>query len=318
MNRPPMLHLPVSLRRRALLFVLPVLLGIVLLIAAIIYRQGYFERYGAVSFSIDSAAGISRGMPVKLKGLMIGQVSEMTPVAADANGKLGVVVTLALNQRYTGIIPSDSKVTLSQEGLIGQPFVEILPGGGRRAIASGESIEYIKRRGLKEIVEAASGEAIPILQDMRSFSRKLVDPDGEFQIGLQNMVELSRELPEMGREALATVRSTREMIDMAKEKTVTTLEVAEKQMPALLDKTGAILDDVKESSQRVRQLTHELRGPILGIVEDGRHVSAETRQIVGAAKQSWPLNAILSSPAHQVVLPDSALGVPILQPGGQP
>lgn len=318
MSRQPLLRLPGSLRRRALLFVLPVLLGIALLIAAIAYRQGFFERYDVISFSIDSAAGISRGMPVKLKGLMIGQVREMTPVGADESGKLGIVVTLALNQRYTGIIASDSKVTLSQEGLIGQPFVEILPGNGKRAIASGESVEYLKRRGLKEIVEAASSEAIPILQDVRGFSRKLVDPDGEFQAGLKNVVELSRELPEMGRQALVTVRSTREMVDTLKEKTVATLDVVETRMPALLDKTGAILDDAKDTSRQVRQLAQELRGPVLGIVEDGRHVSAETRQIVGVAKQSWPLSAILLPPAHQVVLPDSSLGVPILQPGEQP
>lgn len=318
MSRPPQLRLPGSLRRRALLFVLPVLLGIALLIAAIAYRQGYFERYDAVSFLIDSATGISRGMPVKLNGLMIGQVREMAPVGAGASGNLGIVVTLALNQRYTGIIASDSKVTLAQEGLIGQSFVEILPGGGGRTVASGESLEYQKRRGLKEIVEAASSEAIPILQDVRGFSRKFVDPEGDFQTGLRNTVQLTREFPEMSRQALATVRSTREMIDAVKLKTVATLDSAEKEMPALLDKTGAILDSVKDTSQQVRQLAQELHGPVLGIVEDGRHVSAETRQIVGAAKQSWPLNTILPPPAHQVVLPDSALGVPILEPGGQP
>jgi ABC-type transporter Mla subunit MlaD len=318
MSRLPLLRLPGSLRRRALLFVLPVLLGIALLIAAIAFRQGFFERYDVVSFSIDSAAGISRGMPVKLKGLMIGQVREMTPVGTDANGNLGIVVTLALNQRYTGIISSDSKVTLSQEGLIGQPFVEILPGSGKRAIANGEAIEYQKKRGLKEIVEAASGEAIPILQDVRGFSRQLADPAGDFQAGLKNVAELTRELPEMGRQTLATVRAMREMVDAVKGKAVTTLDSAEKRMPALLDQTEAILDDVKDTSRQVRQLAQELHGPVLGIVEDGRHVSTEARQIVGAAKQSWPLNAILPPPAHQVVLPDSALGVPILQPGGLP
>jgi hypothetical protein len=108
------------------------------------------------------------------------------------------------------------------------------------------------------------------------------------------------------------------MVDAVKEKTVTTLDVAGKQMPALLDKVGDTLDNVKDSSQQVRRLTHELHGPILGIVEDGRHVSAESREIVGAAKQSWPLSSILPPPAHRAVLPDSALGVPILQPGGQP
>lgn len=318
MNKPPPLRLPASLRRRTLMFVLPVLLGIALLLAAIAYRQGAFERYDEVSFAVDSAAGISRGMPVKLKGLMIGQVREMQPIGADRGGQLGIVVLLALNQRYTGIIPSDSQVTLAQEGLIGQPFIEILPGSASRVVASGESLAYLKRRGLKEILEAASGEAIPILQDVRGFSRRLADPDGEFQAGLRNVAELTRELPDMGRQALATVRATREMADAVKEKAVTTLDIAEKRMPALLDQTGAILDDAKDTSRQVRQLAQELHGPVLGIVEEGRHVAAETREIVGAAKQSWPLNALLPPPAHQLVLPDSALGVPILQPRGQP
>lgn len=318
MSRPPLLRLPVSLRRRALLFVLPVLLGIALLFAAIAYRQGFFERYDLVSFSIDSAAGIGRGMPVKLKGLMIGQVRTMEPVGADGQGNLGIVVTLALNQRYTPLIASDSKVTLSQEGMIGQPFVEVLPGGGSRAIANGEAIEYQKKRGLKEIIEAASGEAIPILQDVRSFSRKLADPDGEFQAGIRNTVELTRQFPELSRQALATVRSTREMVDAVKLKAVATLDTAQREMPGILEKVDGTLDNVRDSSQQVRQLSHELHGPILGIVEDGRHVSAEARQIVGAAKQTWPLSAILPPPAHRAVLPDSAAGVPILQPGGQP
>lgn len=300
------------------MFVLPVVTGICLMFAAIAYRQGYFERYDEVGFVIDSAAGLTRGMPVKLKGMMIGQVRDISPLGSSAASDNRIAVLLSLNQRYTRFIPNDSKVGVGQDGLIGQDYIEILPGSGLRVIASGESLQFEKRRGLKEIMDEASREAIPMLQDARGFVRRLSDPEGELLSGLKSSAQLARQLPEIGRQTLVSVHAAQGAIDEIRTRSNSVFNEVDGRLPTLLDKASTALDSARETSAHIRDLAAELREPVVGMAEDGRHLSAEGRQIVGAAKQAWPLNAILSPPAHAPLSPDSAGEAAILRPRSEP
>lgn len=315
---PPELQIATTLRRKALLLLLPVGFGVLLLIAAIAYRQGYFEQFYELTFPIESAAGVARGTPVKLKGMMIGQVKELDTTVINANGTLGIIVTVSLNQRQAKKIPSDSKVILTQDSPLGQPHFEISPGSSTRMIANGESLEFLKRRGLKDLIESAGDEAIPIFKDLRAFSKDLADPDGEFQSGISNTIEFTRQFPAISRETITTVRAAKAMVDDLRLRAVPIFDQVSAEMPQMLEKVGGTIDNVKAGSQSLLKLTDEMRGPVLEIVDDSRHASSEARQIIGSARQSWPLNAILPQPVHQSVLPDSAVSTTVLQPRSAP
>lgn len=85
--------------------------------------------------SFRSAEGIVPGTDVRLAGVKIGQISDMT-LNADT---FRADVTL---QFADGVaIPNDSAVAIASEGILGGNFVEIIPGGSLDNFAQGEEIE---------------------------------------------------------------------------------------------------------------------------------------------------------------------------------
>lgn len=313
MSTPPPLVIVASLRRKALAFVLPVLLGISLLIATIAWRQGYFESFHEVSFVVDSAIGISRGMPVKLKGVTVGQVKEFR-LSGDGGADVGIAVILSLNQRYAKHVPSTSKVTLAQEGLIGQGYIEILPGEGVRYVANGESLQFERRRGMKEIIDELGKEAAPILADAKQLAHRLADPEGDLQSSLRSAATLVGQLPEIGRQAQSSLQSAATAFDAMRDGSAAIRVQVESGVPPLVNKAAGVLDALQDSSNNIRKLSDDLRAPLLAMSEDGRQVSSDARLLVEGARQSWAARALLGDPARQAVLPDSAVGASILRP----
>lgn len=306
MSTPPPLVIMASLRRKALAFVLPVLAGVSLLIATISWRQGYFENFSEITFVVDSATGISRGMPVKLKGVMVGQVKDFQLTSGTA-GEIGIAVILSLNQRYVQHVPNTSKVTLTQENLIGQSYIEILPGEGARFVANGESLQFERKLGLKDVIEKLGKEAAPILQDARLLAHSLADPQGDLQITLKNTAELTGQLPDIGRQAKTSLQSTTAAVNELTNRSTAVLKQVESGLPPLLE-------TMQGTSNNIRQLIADLREPLLAIGEDGRHTAGDARMLVDGVKQSWPARALLGEPTRQTVLPDSAAGASILHP----
>lgn len=92
--------------------------------------QGY-----DLTASFRSAEGISTGTDVRLAGVKIGQITDMA--LNPATYRADVTLTFA-----DGIaIPNDSAVAIASEGILGDNFVEIVPGGSLDNFAPGEEIE---------------------------------------------------------------------------------------------------------------------------------------------------------------------------------
>lgn len=85
--------------------------------------------------SFRSVDGIAVGSDVRMAGLKVGRISELSlnpqTFFADAT------ITLP-----NGIqLPDDSAILISSEGLLGGNFVEIVPGGSPDNLAPGDEIE---------------------------------------------------------------------------------------------------------------------------------------------------------------------------------
>ena len=93
-------------------------------------KQGY-----ELTASFRSVEGITAGTDIRLAGVKIGQISDLTlnPDTFRAD------VTLAFADGVG--IPNDSAVAIASEGILGGSFVEIVPGGSLDNFAPGEEIE---------------------------------------------------------------------------------------------------------------------------------------------------------------------------------
>ena len=88
-----------------------------------------------VTAKFNRADGINVGTDVRLSGIKVGTVSRMAldPMTYNA------VLTLALESNVK--LPDDSSARVTSEGLLGNQYISIEPGGSQMPIAAGGEIE---------------------------------------------------------------------------------------------------------------------------------------------------------------------------------
>ena len=85
--------------------------------------------------SFRAVDGISVGSDVRLAGIKVGSISalQLNPQTFFADATVSI---------QNGIeLPTDSAILISQEGLLGGNFIEIVPGGALETLAAGDEIE---------------------------------------------------------------------------------------------------------------------------------------------------------------------------------
>ncbi|MBI3314798.1 MAG: MCE family protein [Candidatus Omnitrophica bacterium] len=86
-----------------------------------------FEKGRALQAVFGFANGLKEAAPVRLAGVEAGLVKKMEVFTDDNDNKrTKVSVTMWIKQGVE--IPVDSKVTINQLGLLGEKYVEIMPG----------------------------------------------------------------------------------------------------------------------------------------------------------------------------------------------
>ena len=95
---------------------------------------GGLGRTYELTASFRSVEGISAGTDVRLAGVKIGTVSDITLNPQTFRGD----TTIALEKGI--VIPDDSAAVIASEGLLGGNFVEIVPGGSLEDYPEGAEI----------------------------------------------------------------------------------------------------------------------------------------------------------------------------------
>jgi len=112
-----------------------VLLGIIVLafftvrVGKIAVREVGYRIYTKV----ESAAGLDKNSPVRIAGVDVGKVEG---IVLDGS-KARVTLHLPLNVK----IPAGSKVYVKSSGLLGEKYIDIVPGGGPEVIKANALIE---------------------------------------------------------------------------------------------------------------------------------------------------------------------------------
>lgn len=88
----------------------------------------------ALSASFRSGEGVTIGTDVRLAGVKIGTVRDMSLNAQTYRAD----TILSLKEGV--LIPDDSTIVISSEGLLGGNFIEIFPGGSLENFAAGDEI----------------------------------------------------------------------------------------------------------------------------------------------------------------------------------
>lgn len=118
------------------------IIGAVVVAVAVVFVVFGYMRTGSGSLSgyelqakLPRVDGLGIGTDVRLSGIKIGSVSDLT---LDPKNYL---VTLHMNIRDDVKIPDDSSLIVTSSGLLGSSYVSLTPGGSDKMLAAGGMIQ---------------------------------------------------------------------------------------------------------------------------------------------------------------------------------
>src|ERR1022692_2445571 len=104
--------------------------------------QGFFSPKTKLKVYLDNAGGLKKGDPVRLSGIDIGNVDDIT-VSSETSPLRAVEVSFHVEDRMMKQVREDSVAALEVEGLLGQRFIDITRGSpGRAQLEAGAEVRY--------------------------------------------------------------------------------------------------------------------------------------------------------------------------------
>jgi phospholipid/cholesterol/gamma-HCH transport system substrate-binding protein len=120
------------------LFILAAILALVILAFKVSGLTSFFQEAGyTVTANFDDIGGLKLRAPVKVGGVMIGEVTgvELDPVSFKA------IVKMHIYKKYNDI-PSDSSASILTAGLLGDNYIELTPMYSQQVLKDGSVIDY--------------------------------------------------------------------------------------------------------------------------------------------------------------------------------
>ena len=133
---------------------------------------------------VESAAGLDKNSPVRIAGVEVGKVEQ---VSLD-----GLKAKVTIHLPFKVKLPEGSKVFVKSAGLLGEKYIEIVPGSGPQVIPAGGSIE---EGGPSTDVDRVLAQLSSIGDDIKKVTKTLGNVLGgeEGQRTVKQLIEGARE-----------------------------------------------------------------------------------------------------------------------------
>jgi ABC-type transporter Mla subunit MlaD len=290
-----------GIRRKVSVFLITAIFGFVGVAGLVAWKQGMFVQQTTIYFHAGDATGIAKGMPVRLHGVPVGAVKEVTLAEFG-----GVRVRLGINSDYIPKLPRNSLARLAREGYVGATSIQILAGsaaGDRSPIRDGEELRFVAQKGLNDMLDEVRAQMTPAFQELRRVAAEFGDPDSDFRRSVASMRELLEELPPATRELRAVLRSTDHTMTRVGRQAEATLstfarlgEQSGRDLPVLAGKLATTLDSLNATATQVRETTRsngealrELLGQAPEVVRNSNELVRDSQELAAAARRTWLL-----------------------------
>lgn len=149
----------------------------------------FFKKKGYPLFvNFDSVAGLEKRAVVRMAGVKVGFVKKITLKETRAE------VLLNINSRVK--VDQDSKVTLASLGLLGEKYIEIMPGGGLEFCQPGDVLGSVPSIGFDQlgVLLFSVGDEIKELGGLLGEVIGKGEPEANIKETLQNISSFVAEL----------------------------------------------------------------------------------------------------------------------------
>lgn len=125
-----------------------------LILAATVYVMGKERRIFSTQHEykvvFTDVKGLSAGAPIRLGGLTIGRVGGITFSESLADTR--VYVSLLIDENFVDRIRRDSAATIDTQGLLGDRFINLVPGTIPAPLTPGGELKAIERPDIAEVL----------------------------------------------------------------------------------------------------------------------------------------------------------------------
>ncbi|MFA6147438.1 MAG: MlaD family protein [bacterium] len=248
-----------------------VLLGLIILtfFTFRVSKWGLIAEKGyRLTVDFDSAAGLEPKSDVKMAGVPIGKVEEINLVGNHAR------LVLRIQQGIR--IPIDSVATIQTQGLLGEKYVEILPGKDtqRNLPSGGQVANTMTPTNLDEVVRKLA----TIADDVKKFTESLSGTFGG--------EEGKKALGDILRDVRATTAALRTVVTGNEERFQRILANVDRLSADLSDISATNKQDVRTAIANLRAFSDTLKSETPGLVRKLEDMSDKVSGVVGDNREN--------------------------------
>jgi len=264
-------------------------------------RHEAFSRHVFLYTEFTDLDGIAKGSKVQVAGMDAGQVVKID-VPNSPNGRFRV--QMRFDERFHGLVRTDSLVTVDTEGVVGDTFLTIHPGSASAAIAQADSVLQSKPPinisdmltnglGLMNDADASLKQVGGKLNVVLDSANGAIGNANDLLVGLKEgrgpagMLLRDEKVADQIRETLSTVQSTTSNLKQASAGVSSIVaDVQQRQFPQKLDDT---MTQIKSASTQanatigqVHQSVAQALGPDAYGVTAGQNISESLSNVIVA------------------------------------
>ena len=136
----------------------------------------YAQQKYTIKVRFDFANGIEVAAPVRVAGVQVGEVKDIQIAEDKEANKMAVDLYVWLDKRIK--VERDSEAFINTLGLIGEKYVEILPGTpGGEALKPGETLIGRESVPIEKLTEKGYEIATGLGDTIKHFNRLIGDPE---------------------------------------------------------------------------------------------------------------------------------------------
>lgn len=178
-----------------------VLIGLIILVITVLYISDFKAAVGGYYLKVifNFANGIEIGAPVRLAGVKIGEVKDLQIVYSAEKELPHVELLIWVDKRF--VIYSDSTPYINTLGLLGEKYLEIIPGVNKDNVLKPGDVIYGKDSvSLGQITELGYRIASKLEDSINSLSALLSDSEfkNAFKEVVLNTQKLTEDLDKLG------------------------------------------------------------------------------------------------------------------------
>jgi phospholipid/cholesterol/gamma-HCH transport system substrate-binding protein len=241
-------------------------------------RQNFFTSTFSLRTYMDDSSGMPEGAPVRLNGILVGEVDQMK-LTDSKDPRRVVVIVMSIKTEFLKEIPKDSRAGIAASNLLGEKFINITKGVKPDHVQPGAEIASVPNQDIPELMAQSAnllaqfqtllGRVDSILSDVEAGKGNIgkILKDEELYTRLNQTISEAQQIMTAVRTGKGTISRLLFEDDLYKDvrTTVDKLNsiVAELQQghgtAGKLLKDEALYKDLKETTTQFNQLLADLQ-----------------------------------------------------------